>query len=241
MNFTTNKMIQLYFNFAYNPVYDLTIGRLNRYQELQRRCINKLNLRDNDRILCVGLGTGNEVNHILQANKNVNIVGVDFSKNALKKAYKKALSYGKEIDVLPMDVRHLEFTAGSFDKVICLHVMDFVKEQGMVISDILRVLKNGGQFVITYPSGKEGVSLGLNLLKDNIRHHVDSGKNFVSIFFDILVQILAGIICLPMLLRPEKRFYSQRELEAIITALEVGDYLIEEDRLYNDFIIYGSK
>ena len=54
------KMMQAYFNYAYNAVYDLTTGRLNRYHWLQKRCVDKLGLHDNDRILCVGVGTGNE-------------------------------------------------------------------------------------------------------------------------------------------------------------------------------------
>ncbi len=236
-----NRMLKAYFNLAYNRVYDFVVARLSHYHELQRKCIHKLELKDNDKILCVGLGTGNEIYHILQTNMNVNIVGIDFSKTALKRAYKRALTYGKEINVLLMDAQHLEFAAGSFDKVLCLHVMDFVSDCAEVTNEILRVLKDGGQFVITYPSGKEDVNLGLNLVKDHIRHHVDSGKNYMSIFLDLPVRILAGFVCLPMLLRREKRFYSRSELEAIITPSKPGCFWIEEDPLYHDFIVYGRK
>jgi len=118
MSFTT-KLMQAYFNFAYNPVYDFTTARLSLYRKLQGRCVSRLELRDNDKVLCVGLGTGNEIFHILQMNRNVDIIGIDYSSTALRKAYKKALRLGKEIELLLMDARNLEFTAGSFDKVIC--------------------------------------------------------------------------------------------------------------------------
>ena len=104
------SLMKAYFNFAYNPVYDFVVGRLNLYRKLQEECVNKLELEDNDKVLCVGLGTGNEVFHILKMNGNVSIVGVDYSQTALRKAHRKALAWGKEIEVLPMDARHLEFT-----------------------------------------------------------------------------------------------------------------------------------
>ena len=234
-------MIQLYFNFLYNPVYDLTVAHLNHYQELQCRCINKLDLKDNDNILCVGLGTGNEINHILQARKNVNIVGIDLSENALKKARKKALILGKKIEVRTMDAQCLDFETGTFDKVVCIHVMDFVHDREEVINEIFRILKKNGKFVITYPCRKEDVTLGLNLLKEYIHNHVNSGKNYAMIFFDLLARALVGILCVPMLFRPGRTLYSEHELEGIFFSLKAADLLIEEYALYRDFIVSGRK
>jgi len=237
----TNKLMQAYFNYAYNPVYDFATARLNRYRKLQESCIGKLEFEDKDRVLCVGLGTGNEVCHILRINPSVSIVGIDYSHTALQKAYKKALRLGREIEVLIMDARSLDLANGSFDKVLCIHVMDFVEENEKVTDEILRVLKDGGQFVITYPSRKEGARLGLNLLKDGIRHNVNSRKNRIKILLESLVQMLVGIVYLPLLFRPKRRAYSRRELEAMITRLTTGDFQIEEDSVYQDFIVYGRK
>lgn len=234
------KLMQLYFDFIYNPVYDLTTARLPLYQGLQKACIDKLEFEDNDKALCVGVGTGNEIIRILRVNSKVSIVGMDCSDTALKKAYKKALTWGKEIEVLAMDAQSLEFTTGSFDKVLCLHVMDFIEDDRKATAEILRVLKEGGQFVITYPSDKEGVKLGVNLLKDSIRHNINSGK-FIRVLPQLLAQILVGIVYLPLLFRPKKRFYSRRELEAIFSGLTGGDFQIEEYPMYQDFIVYGRK
>ena len=235
------RLMKAYFNFAYNPVYDFTTGRLNLYRKLQERCVGKLEFEDNDRVLCVGLGTGNEIFHILEMNRNVSIVGVDYSYTALQKAYRKALAWGKKIEVLTMDARCLEFTTGSFDKVLCIHVMDFVEENEKVTDEILRVLKDGGQFVITYPSDKEGASLGLNILKDIIRHSINSGKHRVIAVSKSLIQMLAGTIYLPLFLRSKKRSYLRHELQAMITELTTGDFQIEEDPVYQDFIVCGRK
>ncbi len=236
-----SRMMQAYFNYAYNPVYDFTTARLNRYRRLQERCVGKLELEDNDRVLCVGLGTGNEIFHILEMNRNISIVGVDYSHTALQKAYKKALALGKRIEVLTMDARNLEFAAGNFDKAICLHVMDFVEENEKVTDEILRVLKDGGQFVITYPSGREGARLGVNLLSDSVRHSISSGKHRIRVLSESLARVLVGVLYLPLLLRANKKTYSCHELEAMFTELTARDFQIEEDAVYQDFIVYGRK
>ncbi len=235
------KLTQTYFNLAYNRVYDFTTARLSRYQKLQATCIGKLELRDNDMVLCVGLGTGNEVFHILQRNRNVNVVGADYSRSALQKAYKKALIWGKEIEVLIMDARRLEFAAGSFDKVTSIHVMDFIKENREATNEIFRVLKDGGQFVITYPSDNESPRLGYNLLRDSIRNNLNSGKHRIRALTESLVQMMVAIVYLPLLFRPKRKSYSRSELEAMITHLTTGDFHIEEDPVYQDFIVYGRK
>ena len=235
------RLVQTYFNIAYNQVYDFTTARLSRYQKLQETCISKLELRDNDKVLCVGLGTGNEIFHILQMNRNVDIIGVDYSSTALRKAYKKGLRLGKEIELLLMDARRLDFGAGSFDKVICLHVMDFIEENREVTSEILRVLKKGGQFVITYPSGKEGPKLACNLLRDSIRDNLYSGKHPVRAFLEFGAQMVVGLVYLPLLVRPKRRCYSSSELQAMITQLITGDFQIEEESVYQDLIVYGTK
>ncbi len=233
--------MKAYFNYAYNPVYDLTTGRLSCYRQLQARSVGKLEFKDKDRILCLGLGTGNEILHILKMNRNASITGVDYSSKALRKACRKARAWGKEIEVFTMDARCLEFANGSFDKVLCIHVMDFVEDNEQVTSEILRVLKDGGQFVITYPSQKEGMSFGLNLWRDIIRNNPYTGRPRAMVLLKSMAQMLAGTIYLPLFLRPRKISYSHNELQMMITRLTAGDFQIEEDPVYQDYIVYGRK
>ena len=237
----SRKLIQAYFNIAYNQVYDFTTARLSRYQKLQGTCIGKLEWKDDDEVLCVGVGTGNEIVRILQVNENVKIVGIDYSPVALRKAHEKALRLGKEIEIANMDAKRLEFANSRFDKVICLHVMDFIEEPVEVTSEMFRVLKDGGQFVITYPSDKEGPKLGFNLLRDSIRHNRDSGKHSIMTFLEFAARLVAGPVYLPILLRPNKRSYSTIELEKMITGVTSGDFQIEKDDVYQDLIVYGRK
>ena len=60
------KLIEAYFNIIYNPLYDLTTAQLPFYQRLLRACVDKFKFEGNDKVLCVGVGTGNEILHILK-------------------------------------------------------------------------------------------------------------------------------------------------------------------------------
>jgi len=237
----TEKLMRIYFDYAYNKVYDYTTARLNYYRELQKICTRKLELKDNDKVLCIGLGTGNEIYHILQGNRDVNVTGIDYSKVALQKAHKKALAMGKHITTCVMDARRLEFPSEYFDKVLCIHVMDFIRDNRQATGEILRVVKKGGQFVITYPSGREGPRLGYNLLKRGIGNIADSTKHTrIRTLLEPIVQIMAGFVYLP-LLRPRKRLCTRVEVEMIIAQLVAGSFWIEEDSIYQDFIVHGQK
>lgn len=233
-------LMRAYFDFMYNPVYDFTTAQRQLYQELQTRCIDKFKFRNSDTVLCVGVGTGNEVVHILRRNSKVSIVGVDYSSTALWKAYRKVSESGGRVKFMIMDVRNLRFPAGRFDKVLCLHVMDFIQEGEKASAEIIRVLKNGGEFVITYPSEKEGRKLGINLLKDSVSQNLGTGNNIKGLL-RLLAQMVMSTVYLPLLLRSNKRKHSREELQAMFVKLVSGDFHIEEYPMYQDFIVYGKK
>lgn len=239
MDFRT-KLMQSYFNFIYNPVYDFTTAQRGLYKEMQNKCLNKLEFHDGDRVLCAGVGTGNEIINILKRNSKVGIVGVDYSSAALRKVCKKALTLGVTVEALTMDIRELKFPTGSFDKAICLHVTDFIDDVDKATAEIIRVLKRDGEFVITYPSEKEGSQLGINLLKDSFRRNIGSGNRLKGIS-RFLAQTLVGTVYLPFLLRTRKRKYSNEELQNMFAKLVVGGFHIDSYPLYQDFIVYGRK
>lgn len=236
----SNKLLQFYFDRVYNPVYDVTTGRLSAYRNWQKRCVGKFLFEDGDSVLCVGIGTGNEIPYILGGNREIEVVGVDFSERALRKAYQKGLKQGKKLKLSKMDAQNLQYPPKSFDKVLCLHVMDFVEDDGKATREILRVLREGGQFVITYPSDKEGIRLAVNLFHESIRDDISSGK-FIRVLPHILVQMGMGIFYLPLLFRAKQRSYSHQDLEVMFTESKPASFQIEEYPVYNDFIVYGRK
>ena len=239
MNLAEN-LVKAYFNWVYNPVYDITTGRLSAYRNWQKRCVGKLLFEEGDSILCVGIGTGNEILYILDGHSKIEVVGVDFSERALRRAYRKGLKRGKKLKVIKMDAQNLQYPAESFNKALCLHVMDFIEDDVKATEEILRVLRRGGQFVITYPSGKEGIGLGFKLFKDSIHHNSNSG-NFAKIFPELLVQMGVGVLYVPLLFRAKQRSYSRQDLEAMFAELKPAHFQVEEYPRYNDFIVSGRK
>jgi ubiquinone/menaquinone biosynthesis C-methylase UbiE len=231
------KLTAAYFDLVYNPAYDFTTAQTISYRRLQRECIDKFEFKPNVRLLCIGVGTGNEILPILERNRQVEIVGIDTSPRALNRAYCKAARQGKEVKLLRMDAAKLEFEDESFDKAFCFHVMEFVADTRRVTEEILRVLKRGGQFVLTYPSAREGLGLGINMLKESL--HQDSSS--FKAFFKFFPKFAAGVVYLPLLFRGNRRSYSPLELEAMFAELNLADFHLEEDAIYQDFIVYGIK
>jgi ubiquinone/menaquinone biosynthesis C-methylase UbiE len=207
---------------------------------MQNRSLDKIKFHDGDKILCVGVGTGNEIVNVVKRNHNVNIVGVDYSTTALRKAAEKAETLGFSVETLTMDVRELKFLKESFDKVICLHVTDFINDVYKATAEIVRVLKLGGEFVITYPSHKDGAKLGLNLLKDRFLQSKGSGNQLKGIL-RFLAQTLIGTAYMPLLLRSKRRTYTRQELHYMFSRLLVEWVQIEPFSLYQDFVVYGRK
>jgi len=237
-------LLSAYFNYVYTPVYDLTTARFSRYLELQERCLAQLDFRHDDKILCIGLGTGNELVRIAAASgtsKELEITGIDTSPAALDRAREKAGELGIAVDLRLMDARSLSFGAESFDSVLCIHVLDFVDEDRAVTAEILRVLKPGGQFVITYPSAQESSRLGGSLMSHSFRTHRRAGLSPLGAFLKILPQSLLGLVYIPLLLRPNKKAYRREELLSLFTAFSVAGVSVEEDPVYQDYIITGKK
>ena len=110
-----DKLLQFYLNLVYNPAYDFTTAQTSPYQRLQSECIDKLELEEEDKLLCVG--TGNEILRLLERRDSMYIVGADISEMALRRAYRKALSRDRVVRLYKMDAQELGFEAESFDKV----------------------------------------------------------------------------------------------------------------------------
>ena len=234
------RLVQSYFNVVYTPLYDSTVGGLSAYRDLQQRCIQQLDLQDGDRVLCVGVGTGNEISHILNVGRRVEIVGIDISENALVRAYRKALRTGTHVGLFKMDARRLEFPSETFDKVVCIHVTDWIVDSEQLTAEVLRVLKKGGTFAITYPAEKEGTKLGANVLMEDLRQ--DLGARRVGRALRRVLG-LAGLslVYLPFLFRPKQRVYAPAEIRRMLTDFGVRYFRLERNDVYLDLIISGQK
>jgi ubiquinone/menaquinone biosynthesis C-methylase UbiE len=235
------NLMRLYFDLVYNPVYDLTIARLPFYDRLQAACLDKIQFQNGDKVLCVGVGTGQEISKILQRNHDINIFGIDSSATALKRAHRKTKSDSARIQLIKMDAHKLDFSEGTFHKAISIHVMGFLADDHKATLEILRVLKSGGYFALTYPSGGGSLDLANETLKD-VRKNFAHGKRGYALR-ELFALVFGGLVYLPAFLgvKPQHGFYSRQSLSEVFNSLPIAQYGIDEDRDYQDYIVYGQR
>ncbi|MCX5998194.1 MAG: class I SAM-dependent methyltransferase, partial [Chloroflexi bacterium] len=233
------RLMEAYFDHVYSPIYDFITAQTSPYRRLLQTCIDKLDLRDGERVLCVGVGTGNEIVRMLEKGNRVNITGVDTSRNALRRASAKARRKTGEINVCLMDAQRLGFADGSFDKVFCHHVMGFLADDRKATEQILRVLRNGGQYVITYPSGSGARALG-EIRRSIVRSLRSREVGRAAV--ELLAVIGASLANIPVAYwaRPSRGFYSRLSVQQMFADAKAIKYDIVEDIVYQDIIVHGG-
>ncbi|GAI07822.1 unnamed protein product, partial [marine sediment metagenome] len=75
-------------------------------------------------------------------------VGIDISEKAIKKSKERYPRF----EYFVADATNLPFPENSFDYVICSEVIEHIPEDEKAISEVKRVLKNNGIFIITTPN-----------------------------------------------------------------------------------------
>ena len=112
----------------------------------QKLAIMDLDIKENDRVLDVGVGTGLT---LPLYPRNCHVTGIDISKEMLRQARKKVEKYGmSNVEILEMDACDLEFEDDSFDFVVATHIISVVPEPFKVVNEMRRVAKPDGKLVI---------------------------------------------------------------------------------------------
>ncbi|MDE4134552.1 class I SAM-dependent methyltransferase [Phaeobacter sp. QD34_3] len=127
------------------PIYDRTFGAVTNAG--RRRVVGYINRRGGT-VLEVGVGTGLSLPHY---GPDVKVTGIDFSREMLAKAKTRVAEMDlRHVKALrQMDARCLDFPDASFDTVAAMHVLSVVPEPQKVMAEIARVLKPGGEVVIS--------------------------------------------------------------------------------------------
>lgn len=111
-----------------------------------RETLARLDLRPDVRLLDIGCGTGVLLREIGSALPGSFVVGIDLSRRMLAVAQEHL---GSPRRLLDADVHDLPFKAGSFDVVVSLSSFHFWLVPHRGLQEIARVLRPGGQLVIT--------------------------------------------------------------------------------------------
>ncbi|MDA5560883.1 class I SAM-dependent methyltransferase [Exiguobacterium sp. MMG028] len=121
--------------------------------------IEQLHMHANATVLELGCGAGDALSTILQKREDVNVIGLDRSKTLIASAKKRnAVSIQRRrARLMEGDFHQLAMTDASIDHVFSIHTLYFWEDVTTILSEIERVLKPNGTFIITYCDGKGDV------------------------------------------------------------------------------------
>ena len=129
---------------SYASVYDQTFGKV--FQQSREAAVRGLPVQPGDRVLEVGVGTGEA---LPLYPTNCEILGIDLSENMLEKAHDRVREHELDhVSLQQMDAGHMEFMDDSFDIVMAAYVVTAVPDYRKVVNEMIRVCKPGGLIVM---------------------------------------------------------------------------------------------
>ena len=102
------------------------------------------------RILDVGCGRGFYARAIAALYPQAAVVGVDYSNDYLTAASEH--TRGMAVQFARADARSLPFASGEFDAIVCSEVLEHIVEDGAVLMELNRVLRDEGLLLISVPN-----------------------------------------------------------------------------------------
>ena len=128
----------------YDQWFETPIGALVKRYESEL-LLDLLSPEQGEVILDVGCGTGVFTLDILSFDPYV--IGLDISRPMLVRAGHKASAY--HFRGIVGDMMSLPFADGSFDKVVSMTAIEFVKDAQRTVKELFRVTRGGGHIVVT--------------------------------------------------------------------------------------------
>ncbi|GAB63134.1 MAG: class I SAM-dependent methyltransferase [Candidatus Jettenia sp.] len=131
----------------YAWIYDGFFGKI--FEPGRYAAFHMMNVKPNETILEVGLGTGLS---LPLYPKSAHVIGIDISQEMLNKAEVKKQYYTlSNVTLYNMDASSMTFADNTFDKVIASHVITVVPDPLRILHEIKRVCKKDGEiFILNY-------------------------------------------------------------------------------------------
>jgi phosphatidylethanolamine/phosphatidyl-N-methylethanolamine N-methyltransferase len=149
MELRTEDVAKAYDRWA--PVYDLVFGPVfARGRSAAVRAADRVG----GRVLEVGVGTGLSLPAYAPATR---LVGIDLSAPMLAKARRRVAALGlSNVEALAvMDAERLDFPDAAFDAVVAQYVVTAVPNPEAALDEFLRVVRPGGEIILTTRIGAE--------------------------------------------------------------------------------------
>jgi ubiquinone/menaquinone biosynthesis C-methylase UbiE len=162
--------------FSANEAYPmLCVWDQVRAEELNQQVINLTASMDDKRILEIGCGVGGSAPYITDCKE---YIGTDLSEAAIAVA-SQAYGHRSNFKFMSMNAEELNFGDSEFDLFIAKEVIEHVPDAHACLQEAFRVLKPGGQIVLTSPN-RDSLHLRMNrkLGYNDFKCSIDHVKEF---------------------------------------------------------------
>jgi SAM-dependent methyltransferase len=157
------------------------------------------------KVLLVAVGTGVDIKHFPAG---CEIVGIDISREMLRKACVRCGRYCGSLSLVQADALNLCFADSSFDTVVTSSTMCSVPDPVRALRELYRVLRPGGELLMFEHMRSRNIILGLaldimtlftrrsgtDMNRDTLGNTVAAGfrvTRIESVFLDIILSIHA--------------------------------------------------
>lgn len=120
------------------------------------------------RVLDVGCGVANDLSRF--ARGGARVVGVDLAQHSIDLAKRNFQQRGLAGEFFVMDGEHLDLPDDSFDLVYCHTVLHFTPNPDLMVREIHRVLRPGGQAIIMTVNRHSWLNVMHRVMKVEIDH-----------------------------------------------------------------------
>lgn len=128
----------------YAGFYDAIFSRL--FTPRIKRGLEGIGIREGDRIIEVGVGTGLSLPHYPHTCR---VVGIDITKKMLEKAKEKREALGlRHVELVQMDAENMTFADDSFDHAVLPFVVSVVGDPERMMAEVKRITRKDGKIVV---------------------------------------------------------------------------------------------
>jgi ubiquinone/menaquinone biosynthesis C-methylase UbiE len=148
--------------------------------KMHKRILDELIDSSGKRLLEAGVGTGRFATWL--AKKGFEVIGIDLSREMLKKAKEKKTALSVDVGLVRAEVHNLPFKEGVFDGCFCINVMDHFPDIDGFLRQVKYVVKAKGCFVFNF-SNAQSVYLPIALLVNSKGQAMFRGGRIQSAWF----------------------------------------------------------
>jgi len=134
-------------------------------ENARRECLDRLEIRQDAKILEIGIGTGDNLPYLMKRLGGGEIYGLDISQNMLRYCARNLKKWNLQAELFLGEAEHLPFKDGTFDIVYHLGAINFFTDQKRAIEEMIRVAQPGTKIVIADESEKALKALDKLLLQ----------------------------------------------------------------------------